>query len=69
MQLVLAKLKSVLKSSANGLRGFSLSCPTYGQEISCRNDECSTCRVCHLVRSFVGLVNWDGYVDGYARKF
>lgn len=69
MQHVLAKLKAVMKSSSNQIRGFSLSCSTYGQEISCGDDSCMTCRQCHLIRSFSALVNWEGSVDGYEREW
>ena len=68
MQNILAQLKSVLKSSANSFRGFSLSCPMYGQEKSCGSNDCTTCRLYHLVQSFTALVNWSGPVEGFARK-
>ena len=69
MQLLLAKLKAILKSSSNSIRGFSLSCPAYSLETSCGDDSCATCQMCHLVKSFSALVNWTGMVDGFERKY
>ena len=69
MQHTLAKMKSVLQSSSNAIRGFSLSCPAYGQDAGCGNSTCSTCELCHLVQSFSALVHWDGHTDGFARKW
>ena len=68
MQHVLAKMKAILKSSSNSIRGFSLSCVAYSQEKSCGDESCATCQMCHLVKSFSSLVNWTGMVDGFERK-
>ena len=69
MHLILAKIRSVLKASANQVRGYSLSCSTFVHEKACSIDECRTCKIASLVRNFNKLVDRTEYVDGYCRKY
>ena len=69
MYLILAKMRSVLKASTNQVRGYSLSCSTFAYEKACTLDDCRTCKVAHLVRSFSKLVDRTEYADGFRRKF
>ena len=69
MYLLLSKMRSVLKASTNQIRGFSLSCSTYSLEKACSIDECKTCKVAYLVRSFGKLADRVEYVDGFRREY
>ena len=69
-QLVVSQMKCVLKGSLHQIRGYQMSCPTSTLERSCGSDECRTCRMAYMIRSFAALVDRVDYADLYdVRKY